>query len=243
MKKHVPNILTILNLLCGSAAVVFALEGNWQWTAYLMLLAAVFDFMDGLAAKLLKAYSEVGKHLDSLADIVTFGLLPAVMLYKIYREILPGTAEGFFSSIPVQWIMLSSVLIIPAFSAIRLARFNITETDGSYFYGLATPANALFWTGMYWQIMKEGLVFQHQVSIWFLLAIQLILSFHLILPIPMFSLKFEHFKVKGNIIRYLFLIISILVLSLTGVPGLSIVILVYILVAVINLLLARLSGS
>ena len=239
MKKHIPNFLTILNLLCGTTAVVFAVEGNWRWTVYLILMAALLDFFDGFAARRLKAYSEVGKQLDSLADMVTFGVLPAIMLYKIYQQVFTGDIPGFFGIPAIQWIILSTVLIIPAFSAIRLARFNTMESDSSFFSGLATPAHALFWTGAFWQIMKEGLLFQHEVSVWMIWIIQVILAFHMIMPVPMFSLKFETYKLKGNIIRYSFLILSIIILIFTGIPGLSIVVLIYIMLALVNILMAQ----
>ena len=243
MKKHIPNFITILNLLCGSTAVVFAVEGNWQWAVMLILLASLFDFLDGLAARLLKANSEIGKQLDSLADMISFGLLPAIMLYKIYQQLFIGDLSGIFGNSIIQWIILSSVLIVPAFSAIRLARFDTEEPGQTFFLGLATPANALFWTGMYWQIMKEGLVFQHELSIWFIWIIHIILAFHMILPVPMFTLKFEHFKIKGNIIRYLFFLTSAIILVSTGIPGLSVIVLIYILLALINTVMARYSGS
>ena len=238
MKKHIPNLLTILNLLCGTTAVVFAVEGNWRWAVFLILLAALMDFLDGFAARMLKAYSEVGKQLDSLADMVTFGVLPAVMLYKIYQQVFTGDIADFFGIPAIQWIILSTVLIIPAFSAIRLARFNTMEGDNPFFSGLPTPAHALFWTGAYWQIMKEGLLFQHEVSVWMIWIIQIILAVHMIMPVPMFSLKFETYKLRGNMIRYSFLFLSVILLIFTGIPGLSIVVLIYILLALVNILMA-----
>lgn len=242
MKKIIPNFITILNLLCGSVAVVFVLEGNWYWAVMLVFFAALADFLDGLAARLLKAYSEIGKQLDSLADMVSFGLLPAFMLYKIYQQLFIGDIVGIFGNHVIQWIIYATILIVPAFSAIRLARFNTDQSEESFFLGLATPANAIFWTGMYWQIMKEGVIFQHEISIWFIWIIQWILALHMILPIPMFSLKFEHFKLKGNIIRYLYLLTSGIILIFTGIPGLSVVILLYILIAMVNMLMAGFSG-
>jgi len=243
MKKHIPNLITILNLFCGSVAVVFVLEGNWYWAVMLVLLAALFDFLDGFTARMLKAHSEIGRQLDTLADMITFGLLPAVMLYKIYQQVFAGDISGIFAIPAVQWIVLASILMVPAFSAIRLARFNIGDTEGSFFMGLATPANALFWTGMYWQIMKEGLIFQHEFSVWLVWIIQIILAVHMIMPVPMFSLKFEHFKVNGNIVRYLFLATSGIILIFTGIPGLSVVVLLYILLALVNIPMAGFAGS
>jgi CDP-diacylglycerol--serine O-phosphatidyltransferase len=236
MRKQIPNLITLLNLGCGTVAIVFALEGQWQWAVYLLLIAAGFDFLDGLAARLLNAYSETGKQLDSLADMVTFGVLPALFIYTIFKQqfLVSGT-EGFPQII--QWLMLISVVIVPAFSAIRLARFNVREQGGSFFDGLPTPAHALFWTGIYWQFMGDGLLFGTALNLFFLWAIMLIMAFHMILPVPMYTLKFEHFRVRGNLIRYLLLLVSVVILVITGLSGLSLVILTYILLSLLNLLL------
>jgi len=236
MKRHIPNLITLLNLACGTVAIVFALEGQWQWAVYLLLIAAGFDFLDGLAARLLNAYSETGKQLDSLADMVTFGVLPALFIYTIFKQqfLVSGTEE--FPQM-IQWLMLFSVVVVPAFSAIRLARFNIREQGGSFFNGLPTPAHALFWTGIYWQFMGDGLLFGTALNLFFLWAIMLIMAFHMILPVPMYTLKFEHFRVRGNLIRYLLLLVSVVILVFTGLSGLSLVILTYILLSLLNLLL------
>ncbi len=236
MRKHIPNLITLLNLACGAVAIVLVLEGQWKWAVYLLLAAAGFDFLDGLAARMLKAHSEIGKQLDSLADMVTFGLLPALFIYTIFKQQLPAVGTGVISP-PLQWIMLISVVIVPACAAIRLARFNIQEQSGTFFSGLPTPAHALFWTGLFWQIMDEGMVFGTALNLFFLWAIMLIMAFHMILPVPMYTLKFIHFRIRGNLVRYLMLAGAVLILVLTGLPGLSLVILTYILLSLLNLLL------
>jgi CDP-diacylglycerol--serine O-phosphatidyltransferase len=236
MKKHIPNFLTLLNLACGSVAIVLALEGQWQWPVYLLLLAALFDFMDGTAARLLKATSEIGKQLDSLADMVTFGLLPAIFIYSIFRQQFIVDQAGLYPQI-LQGLMLISVLMVPAFSAIRLARFNQEESGAAFFSGLPTPAHALFWAGLYWQFMEEGLLFGAAVNLYFLWAIMLIMALHMILPVPMYSLKFKDFSLRGNLIRYILLLVAVVVLILTGFPGITLVILTYILLSLLNLLL------
>ncbi|MFH0757153.1 MAG: phosphatidylcholine/phosphatidylserine synthase [Bacteroidota bacterium] len=236
MKKHIPNLLTLLNLACGTVAMVFTLEGQWQWAVYLLLAAAGFDFLDGLAARLLKASSEIGKQLDSLADMVSFGLLPALFIYAIFKQQFPLAGTGTIPP-PVQTILLVSLVIVPVFAAIRLARFNVQEQSGAFFSGLPTPAHAFFWTGLYWQIMDSGLVFGTLLNLFFLWAIMLIMALHMILPVPMYTLKFEHFRIRGNLVRYLLLAISVLILVFTGLPGLSLVILTYILLSLLNLLL------
>ncbi len=240
MKRHLPNLITLLNLACGTVAIVLTLEGQWRWAVYLVLAAAVFDFLDGFAARMLKAYSETGKHLDSLADMVSFGVLPAVFIYTLFKNLFlnqPVEAGKFYTQL--QWVVLASVLLVPAFSAIRLARFNSEEDQGSFFYGLPTPAHALFWTGIFWQIMQSGSLFGSPLNLFFMWAIMLIMAFHMILPIPMYSLKFEHFRIRGNLIRYFLLLLSVVILIIVGWGGLPLVILVYIMLSLLNLLLAR----
>ena len=236
MSRHIPNLLTLLNLACGTVAIVFALEGQWQWAVYLLLAAAVCDFLDGLAARLLKAQSETGKQLDSLADVVTFGVLPAIFIYSIFRQqclVLRTDSPGH----TIQWLILGSVLVVPLLSAIRLARFNLQSAEGSFFLGLPTPAHALFWTGLYWQYMKDELLFGTSLNLYFLWAIMFIMAFYMILPVPMYTLKFDHFRVKGNLVRYLLVLVSALILVFTGIPGLSLVVLAYILLSLLNILL------
>ncbi len=238
MKRHIPNLLTLLNLACGTLAIVLTLEGQWKWAVYLVLAASVLDFLDGFAARLLKAYSETGKELDSLADMVTFGVLPGIFIYSIFRHLFLNQAvEGQATTQSLQWVILCSIILVPVFSAIRLARFNVTDPGDSFFRGLPTPAHTLFWTGLFWQFLQEGSLFGTPVNIFFMWAIMLIMAFQMIMPVPMYSLKFEHFRLRGNLIRYLLLGLSVLILLFTGLAGLSLVILTYILLSLLNLLL------
>jgi CDP-diacylglycerol--serine O-phosphatidyltransferase len=240
MKRHLPNLITLLNLACGTVAIVLALEGQWRWAVYLILAASVFDFLDGFAARKLKAYSEIGKQLDSLADMVTFGVLPAIFIYTLFKNLFlnqPVDSGKFYNYL--QWVVLVSVLLVPVFSAIRLARFNTEKDQGTFFYGLPTPAHALFWTGIFWQMMDSGNLFGTPLNLFFMWAIMLIMAFHMILPVPMYSLKFEHFRLRGNLIRYLLLLFSLVILLSVGWGGLSLIILLYILLSLLNLLLAR----
>jgi CDP-diacylglycerol--serine O-phosphatidyltransferase len=243
MKNHLPNLLTLLNLACGTVAIVLTIEGQWQWAVYLVLVAALFDFLDGFAARMLKAYSDTGKQLDALADMVSFGVLPGVFIYTIFKALFMNQAEestGLHQTL--QWIILGSVLIVPAFSAIRLARFSVRESEGQFFEGLPTPAHALFWTGLFWQFMQDGLLFGTPLNLFFIWAIMFIMAFHMIFPVPMYTLKFEHFRLKGNLIRYLLIVVSVIILLFTGISGLSLVVLTYILMSLLNLLLqARVS--
>ena len=240
MKRHLPNLITLLNLACGTAAIVLTLEGQWRWAVYLVLAAAVLDFLDGFAARMLKAHSPMGKQLDSLADLVSFGVLPAVFIYVIFSGLFqsqPEDARSFYG--PLQWVVLISILLVPVFSAIRLARFNTEEDEGTFFHGLPTPAHALFWTGIFWQFMESGDIFGTAMNLFFMWAIMLIMAFHMILPVPMYSLKFEHWRLRGNLIPYLLILLTVVILLITGLGGLPIVILVYIFLSLLNLLLAR----
>jgi len=240
LKRHVPNLITLLNLACGTVAIVLTLEGQWRWAVYLVLAAAVFDFLDGFAARMLKAHSETGKHLDSLADMVSFGVLPAVFIYSLFKDLFlnqPADAGKFYDQL--QWVILLSVLLVPVFSAIRLARFNSEKDQGTFFYGLPTPAHALFWTGIFWQFMQSGTLYGTPMNLFFMWAIMLIMAFHMILPIPMYSLKFEHMRLRGNLIPYLLLLLTVVILVSLGWGGLPLVILLYILLSLLNLLLSK----
>ena len=161
--KHIPNTITSMNLLCGVLGVIASLNGRLELGFELMILAAVFDFCDGLAARLLKAYSEIGKELDSLADDVSFGVLPAVMLYQI-----SGTDILILKYLP---------LVLAAFSALRLAKFNLDERQHDSFIGLPTPAAAMICGSLATLVV-------------FIPVLTLILCYLLICEIPMFSMKF-----------------------------------------------------
>ena len=240
MRRHVPNLITLLNLACGTTAIVFALEGQWRWAVYLVLAASVLDFLDGFAARLLKAGSHTGKLLDSLADMVSFGVLPAVFIYTLFQTLFQHQAlEAGKVGGPMQGVILLSVLLVPVFSAIRLARFTLEDEGAGFFYGLPTPAHALFWTGIFWQLMQRGDLYGTPMNLYFMWAIMLIMALHMILPVPMYSLKFEHFRLRGNLIRYFLLVLAVLTLVFVGLGGLPLVILVYILLSLLNLLLAR----
>jgi CDP-diacylglycerol--serine O-phosphatidyltransferase len=236
MKKHIPNFITLLNLACGTVAIVFTLEGHWQWSVYLLLLALLFDFLDGMTARLLKASSAIGKQLDSLADMVTFGVLPALFIYSVFKQQFMVSESGLYPQ-NLQWFMLISVVLVPALSAIRLSRFNLEEDGHPFFSGLPTPAHALFWTGLYWQFMENGMLFGTAVNLYFLWTIMIIMALHMIMPVPMYSLKFKDLRLRGNLVRYVLLVLAVLFLVFEGIPGLTLVILTYILLSLLNLLL------
>ena len=141
MKKHIPNTITSLNLFSGSIAIVMAFEGAYIWVVFWVIIAAIFDFFDGMAARLLNAYSDIGKELDSLADVVSFGVAPAVAVFTLLRNDIIYHESLIFIQPYIPYL----AFVIPIFSALRLAKFNIDERQTSSFIGLPTPANALFW--------------------------------------------------------------------------------------------------
>ena len=177
IKKHVPNFITCLNLFSGALAVYFAFQANYELVLILVLLAAVFDFLDGFAARLLKAYSPMGKELDSLADVISFGLAPGAVAFSMLQA----------SELP-QWLAFAG-FIIPVFSALRLAKFNIDERQSSSFIGMPTPANAIFWIGLGYSY-HENLAQQP----YFVLGFIALMSLLLVSELPMFSLKFKNLK-------------------------------------------------
>lgn len=179
--KHIPNTITSLNLLCGTTGVISALNGNISTAFHLMLLAGVCDFCDGLSARLLKAYSPLGKELDSLADLISFGLLPSLMLYKL---MMMTGSSGILAYIPI---------CITIFSAIRLAKFNIDDRQSDNFIGLPTPASALLCGSFSYYVTQvpDSILCSWAGSRLFIPIGSLILAYLLICEIPMFSMKFK----------------------------------------------------
>lgn len=217
-----PNLFTLLNLFCGSMAVVFILHyGNLQLAFWFMILAAVFDFFDGFIARLLKMSSEVGKQLDSLADMVSFGLVPALFLYSMYIGL--GGLDWWAYGVYV-------VFVLAMFSALRLAKFNIDEEQREEFVGLNTPACAIL-VGSTAYLFESGVV--SFAPFWVLIA-TLVLSWLLISPIRMFSLKFKNLSFSDNALRYIFLIVSIVGVAVFRMKAVPFVIILYILVSTVR---------
>jgi len=197
IKKHIPNFITCLNLFSGSVAVYLAFKGNFQGALIAILLASVFDFFDGFAARLLKAYSPMGKELDSLADIISFGMAPGAMVFAL------------LSTLEICSYLPFVAFLIPVFSGLRLAKFNIDERQTSSFLGLPVPANAIFWAGLVFSFSTFMLA-----NYWLLIILICLFSFFLVSEIPMFSLKFKSYDWKTNRLQYIFLIVCILLLSI-----------------------------
>ena len=229
MFKHLPNSITCCNLISGCIAVTFALMGE-PATALLWIVAgAVFDFFDGMTARLLHVSSPIGKELDSLADVVTFGVAPSAMLFfQLGIMDYPSILEPWRNILPY------SAFLMAAFSALRLAKFNLDERQTTSFIGLPTPANALFWGalivgGSQWieasRWMLPVVVLLMLVSCWLLVS-----------EIPMFALKFKQWGWHGNEVKYLFVATSAVLLALFRIPGIALVIAWYVLLsAIVNM--------
>ena len=204
-KKHIPNTITCCNLIAGCIAIVYAFYGKQDTALLFILIGAGFDFFDGMVARLLHVSSPIGKELDSLADDITFGAAPAMMIFTLMSQMEYPTAIE-----PIAKYLPFTAFIIAAFSALRLAKFNLDERQTSSFIGLPTPANALFWGSlivglgtqmMFWAYSLPLLLIGIMVSSWLLIA-----------EIPMFALKFKHWGFKGNEIKYGFVIFSAIAL-------------------------------
>ena len=208
--KHIPNSITSINLLCGALGVIYAFQGQLDIAFYLMLAGAACDFCDGFAARLLKAYSPMGKELDSLADLITFGFLPSIMLYKCMDIYHPG---AWYCYLP---------LVIVIFSALRLAKFNIDERQSENFIGLATPACAMI-CGSFAVIAHydiNNIVGMFTESTWMIPAGSVILSLLLVSNLPMFSMKFKKdapADLKWT--RIAFLAVSVIAFAVTLILG------------------------
>ena len=205
MKKHIPNTITCCNLISGCIATVFALYGIPEMALLFIILGAVFDFFDGMTARVLGVSSPIGKELDSLADDVTFGVAPASILFWFLGIIdYPSFLEEWRGVIPF------FAFIISAFSALRLAKFNLDTRQTTSFIGLPTPANALFWGSL---IVGFGTQMMYSLYTLPLLLIGTVISsWLLVAEIPMFALKFKHWGFKDNEIKYGFVIFSAIAL-------------------------------
>ncbi len=227
----IPNLLTLANLLAGAVAVVMVLvHHSYETAMWLIIASAIFDFFDGFAARLLKQISPMGVELDSLADDISFGLVPAVMMFDIYSS---TTSMYGFSGEVMSWLGYS-VFIIAAFSALRLARFNIDTTQSSEFRGLPTPANALMLAALA-VLFEQGRV---ELSQEYVLLISLAASLLLVSPIRMFALKFKGFAIKGNELRYGFMLVSLAIIILVPTYALISIIVLYIVISTLRWLFA-----
>ena len=218
----IPNMLTLGNLICGSSAVVALLmHADFELAFWLVVASAVFDFFDGFAARLLKSVSAIGVELDSLADMVSFGLVPSVAMFCLW-DVAPS------SDLP-SWMRYLTLTIV-AFSALRLAKFNIDDTQTTEFCGLPTPANGLFCLSLA-MLMAAGSISLPQ---WAILTISIGMAYMLISPIRMFALKFKGFGWQGNEIRYSFIALCVVLIAAFTRYAVPAIILLYIIISAIR---------
>lgn len=226
MKKQIPNKITCCNLIAGCIATYWAFCSRYDLALLFIVIGAVFDFFDGLTARLLHVSSPIGKELDSLADNITFGFAPSAILFDYLK-----TFDTFDNIMPFHWLVYLA-FVMAAFSALRLAKFNLDERQTLGFIGLPTPANALFWGAL---IVGAGDVISTiPYAPWIILA-GIDISCHLLVSeIPMFALKFKTWGWKGNEVKYVFLLTCIPILLLFGISGLAIIIAWYVLLSVLR---------
>jgi CDP-diacylglycerol--serine O-phosphatidyltransferase len=234
IRKNIPNSLTILNLWMGSISVFISLNGlDLKWAFVFMVIGAIFDFFDGFAARALKAYSEIGKELDSLADLISFGLAPAAILFRLIC-LSTNIQLAEYSNFSIYMALPLFSLLIVAFSALRLAKFNIDVNQKTEFIGLPTPANALFIGSlifiestdyMYFLLRPESLIF-----------ISILFSYLPVSKLPMFSFKISKFNFKENKYQFVLLGFAIAFIILLKVKALLFIMISYLVLNFIRFL-------
>ena len=241
IKKHIPNAITLLNLLSGSIAVIFAVENNLIVAAIFVGLGIFFDFFDGLLARALNVKSEIGLQLDSLADMVTSGLVPGIVMFQLLRTAFNGSAmeeknwsgQGFFD-FGFPWLACIGLLITLA-SAFRLAKFNIDERQDTSFIGLPTPANTILILSLPIILEFQSTTFAVSLILneWFLIGLTLFSCFILNAELPLFALKFTNWSLKDNFVRYGFIVLSVILLVCFQFLALPMIIIAYLLISII----------
>ncbi len=218
--KHLPNLLTCANVAAGSIGIIAIFEGELQFASYMVWLAAFFDFFDGFAARMVKVTSELGKQLDSMADMISFGALPGFFMYSLL---------GNVSTNP--WIPYIGLSIV-VFSALRLAKFNIDTRQSEVFIGVPTPANALFVTSLIYLLQLPAFSSWLNSSVT-LSLISIVCSLLLVAEIRLLSLKFKSFDFQPNLPRYLMIVMSVILLLVWNKAAISLIIVGYILFSVV----------
>lgn len=225
IKKHIPNTITCCNLVSGCIATYFAFCGMLSWALLFIVIGAVFDFFDGMSARLLGVSSPIGKELDSLADCITFGFAPSAIVFHYLSAQTSDELPCWLAT-----VLPFVAFVMAAFSALRLAKFNLDERQALGFIGLPTPANALFWGSL---IVGSGVWLSASPYYKYGVVVLLLVSCYLLIAeIPMFALKFKHWGWKGNEVKYVFVISCIPILLLLRVSGLAVIIAWYIVLSV-----------
>jgi len=226
IKQLVPNTLTSFNLFSGCIGIVLAFNNQLEYAAAMIWLAGLFDFLDGFSARILKVSSEIGKQLDSLADMVTFGVLPGVILFQMILN-AQSTEGSNYQHLPY------IAFVITVFSAVRLAKFNIDTRQSDTFIGLPTPANAICVSAFPFMI-KGSNILSNELLIISLIIYTLIFSWLLIADIKMLALKFKSLGWSGNEARWVFIVLSLILVAVFRIASIPLIIMAYIVTSVIN---------
>ena len=229
IKRHIPNTLTCCNLICGCFATGAALYGNYHWALHMIVLGAVFDFFDGMVARALGVSSPIGKELDSLADVVTFGVAPSSILFYLFNEVHYPDLNFEFASFDLARFLPYTAFLMAAFSALRLAKFNIDERQHQQFIGLPTPANALFWGSLV--VGEHAFLVSLKFNAVFLFLFMLLFCMLLVCEVPMLALKFKNLSWADNKERYIFLV-GCLPLLFLGATSLAAIIVWYVVLSI-----------
>jgi len=238
MKKHIPNFLTCCNLFFGCIGIIFSFKNSLDIAAYCIGIAAIFDFLDGFVARMLKVSSPIGKELDSLADCVTFGVLPAFILYQLMisaslEKVSQSLVDGQIPTAMDSYLPYVA-LLIAIFSALRLAKFNVDTRQSDSFIGVPTPANAILIGSIPLILLQNPTYSEIILNPILLVVLAVVMSLLLVAELPLFALKFKSFAFKGNEIRYIFLLSSVLLLVFLQYLGIPLIILLYVVLSVIS---------
>lgn len=234
MKKHIPNLITLGNLFCGTIATIFAVQSNFKAAALFVVLGILFDFFDGFAARLLNVSGELGKQLDSLADMVTSGVVPGIIMFKLIKNNLFDSSYSSFEDAVLGFSLIG--LLVTLGACYRLAKFNIDIRQSDSFIGLPTPAMSLFVISL--PLIQEystiELVQNLIANNYFLIAVTLVLTYLMNAELPLFSLKFKEYSFKNNVVKYLFLIASVVMIIALQYLSIPLIILLYVVLSVIS---------
>ena len=241
IKKHIPNLITLGNLFCGTIATIFAVEGDFVSAGLFVVLGILFDFFDGFAARLLNVSGELGKQLDSLADMVTSGVVPGIIMYKLIMknnyDFFLAPQEGTIGVLAYVITNLELIgLLLTLGACYRLAKFNIDTRQSDSFIGLPTPAMSLFVISLPLIQQYSTIEFAQNLisNNYFLIAVTILLTYLMNAELPLFSLKFKEYSIKNNLMKYLFLVASLLMIIFLQYISIPLIIILYVVLSVIS---------
>lgn len=234
IKKHIPNLITLGNLFCGTIATIYAVQADFVFAGLFVILGILFDFFDGFAARLFHVSGELGKQLDSLADMVTSGVVPGIIMLKLIEVNTINASNSFFDNSILGISLVGLVLTLGA--CYRLAKFNIDTRQSDFFIGLPTPAMSLFVISL--PLIQQYSNIEFALNLitnnYFLIAITILLTYLMNAQLPLFSLKFKDYSVKSNLIKYVFLTASLLMIIFLQYISIPLIIIVYVVLSVIS---------